>query len=196
MADWDRLYKKVRSADSIRRELALRDIAAHEDRAAFDEWCERVTDLVLTALRDHAIRRAREFEQASGHVVYVKYPSHDPIGGADGPSMKFMRFALDGTTLHLYSHRAPGSLPYLHWAVAERTSGTDERSRLAPFRRRIESIPSCMIVRLEDEAFELRSNPARGAAEEKRVITVDDVVFQAFDLLVDAAVAAEHRPAS
>ena len=193
LGDWDALYRRVRKADERSRALEREERAAREEEAELDAWCDRVTNIVMRAVRDHAMRRARDFEKESGKTIKVKYPSYPSVGdAAGGPTMKFMRFALDGVRLHLYSHRAPGSLPHLHWVIAPRRPGPrseDESTEARDVvRQQVHTSPSCVIARLPDDVFELRLIRDGGDdGPAATPVTVDDVVYRAFRLLIAAA---------
>ncbi len=184
MARWQDLYDRFSTIDRSRREERDRAAATERELA---RWCDCTMDDVMTRIHAAALERAREFEEHTGRVVVVAYPSHPPFGDANGgPSMRFMSFLLDGAVLHLYSHRVPGSLPVLQFALGgDARQPHGKRSGNDLLRSRLLSVPACVVERLPDDGYALLRAATRKAAEPEAV-SLDDLVFRAFDLVVEA----------
>ena len=167
---WDRLFASF----SERRRSAHK--AAERDRERTREllaWYDEQTHLVMTLLRDIVHERAAAFKTQSGTEVEVRCPSHPPINvDPDGPFMSFMSLCLDGREVHLYSHRIGCEPPMIHFV----------QTRRGEMARGLVSRPGCRIERREHGGFLLR---ALGTAGEGHALSVDDLAFRAFELLLN-----------
>jgi hypothetical protein len=139
-------------------------------------WYDEQTNLVMTLLREVASERAETFKHNAGVQVEVRWPSHPPINvGPDGPFMSFMTLRVGEREVHLYSHRVGLAAPSLHYVVSRASQA--ERAREGLLGR-----PGCRIEQREGGGFLLRSvTPGTGP----EVLSVDDIVFRAFELLLE-----------
>jgi hypothetical protein len=174
---WSRLYQDygawAREQDRAQHERAVAEAAQRR----FDEWCAQVTDRVMEDIATVARQRAEEFRAHSGRMIQVEYPSHKPIGlGDDGPFMSFMRFGIDGSSVHLYSHRGLGGLPALHFVYT-----VEEQ---IPRHRRLVSHPGAFVARRSDDGYELRTIRIQKDDPPATQTTPDELVFRAFELLL------------
>jgi hypothetical protein len=188
MSSWTKLYRKVNGLDTINRR-AEKERQAVEAKRGFEAWCAKAVDTVMQAIADAAFKRAKDFEIETGRVIQVLYPSHPPVGADVGPSMTFMKFSLDGSEVHLYSHRAPGTNPVLHFALAGDSARPVDSSRRPQLpgpgdlvRNRVLSLSGCVIERSSDDRPQL----LRISKGEKAPVTADEVVFTAFEQLVES----------
>ncbi len=177
-ARWDELFRRFQSFEDGRREDERARAAETAALEEFHQWCAAATDRVMADLAAVASSRAEQFEAQTGHAVEVTYPSHPPISlGAPGPDLSFLRMSLADSHVHVYSYRGRGSLPVLHLVH------TSERN--LPRHRRLVSSAGCFIARGEDDTYQLR-NVRTEAGGEATPASLDDLVFRAFELLVQS----------
>lgn len=186
MSGWDDLYDRLSALRHVRRERARNDEEVAERELS--AWCAVATEQLLRDLVDLATERAKEFERRTGRVVVVVYPSDPPLGNPSaGPSLAFMKLTVDGATLHLYAHRAPGALPVVHFAFAgdvlKPTPGRKRRDAKDLLRSRLTSLPACVVDR-NGSGYVLYEPRGRHNAE-PQLVSLDSVVFDAFELLVE-----------
>lgn len=165
---WEQLFEgfsQRRGALASRLELT-RELVA---------WYDEQTELIMTMVREVASERAAAFQRDSGLAVEVQWPSHPPITiDPDGPFMSFMCLRIPEREVHLYSHRLGTSAPLIHFVVA----GAERADRQ---QKRLLGRPGCRIERREGGGFLLRGV---GDAMRHGVVSVDDLVYRAFELLL------------
>lgn len=149
-------------------------------------WYDEQTHHVMTLLREVARERATALssscagepaatEPGAGLSVEVEWPSHPPINlDPEGPFMSFMRLRLPEREVHLYSHRIGASAPLIHLVVA----GADAPGA---YKKRLVGRPGCRIERREGGGFLLRSV---GGEADGSIVSIDDLAFRAFELLL------------
>jgi hypothetical protein len=169
--NWDQLFagfSQRRRAQREKRELS-RELVA---------WYEEQVQLIMTLVREVASERAAAFEQSAGLVIEVLWPSHPPINiDPDGPFMSFMCLRIPEREVHLYSHRVGNDEPLIHFVVAG-TEGPDKQ------RKRLLSKPGCRIERRAGGGFLLRSVGTGGVGVGDNIVSVDDLTYRAFELLL------------
>lgn len=181
MSRWDDLYARFDGPESRRGRSAQRADEDREALAAFAEWCEAATRDAMSALHHEAVERAHELEHRCARRVAVTRSEH----AVDGTSVTALRFALDGTEVLLYAHRGPGALPFLHFIPLGRSDAPRGRGRR---QRRMVSLPGAFVARRADDSWELRRIRVPGtSAHASDTLTVDDLVFRAFELLLRGA---------
>ena len=166
---WESLFH---SFSERRRERQERTQASDELAA----WYDTQTQLVMTLLREVASERAERFEETAKVQVEVRWPSHPPINvGPDGPFMSFMTLRVGEREVHLYSHRVGLTAPSLHYVVSRASMAERPREGLV-------GRPGCRIEQREGGGFLLRSVIP---GNESAVLSVDDIVYRAFELLLE-----------
>ena len=184
---WDELFQRFKNFENDRKKDERSKAEAEQALREFEAWCAKATDQVMADIARTAQQRAVDFEDHTGRTVKVRYPSHEAIGlGRGGPYMTFARLSLDDSHVHIYSYRGSGSLPAIHLLHTH-----EER---LPRHRRLVSQPGCFVARRPDDGYELRN--VRKDDEEATPTTVDDLVFQAYDLLVQTVRKPPHRDES
>lgn len=163
---WNELYASFAEAERARLERA--------DDEARDAECARLTARVMEDVAERARARAAELAARTDTNIAVRYPGHAPVGGLEeGPYMTFLRLELDGREVHLYSHRAPGTMPVLNFV------------QLAPHdggrHRRLVSADGAVVVR-DGDGYVLE-RVERGEAS---TMSADELVLRGFELLLDA----------
>ncbi|HEY6880973.1 MAG TPA: hypothetical protein VI299_23270 [Polyangiales bacterium] len=166
---WDQLFDAYAHK---RREQHAQRANARE----LELWYDEQVQLIMTLLREVAAERAASFAQASGTQVEIKWPSHPPINiDPDGPFMSFMSLSLPEREVHLYSHRVSSGPPLIHFVVAG-AEGPDRQ------RKRLLGRPGAKVEKREGGGFSLR-----GVGEQEgRALSVDDLAYRAFELLLEA----------
>jgi hypothetical protein len=167
---WEQLFEgfsQRREALASRRELT-RELVA---------WYDEQTQLIMTMVREVASERAAAFQRDSGLTIEVQWPSHPPINiDPDGPFMSFMCLRIPEREVHLYSHRIGTGAPLIHFVVADPERADRQQKRLL-------GRPGCRIEQREGGGFLLRGV---GDAMRHGVVSVDDLVYRAFELLLSA----------
>lgn len=189
---WNKLYQRV---DAPKPEPAPGREAAHKARLAqeasrlLDKWCVKAVNDVTAALRAAVTERAKAFEKATGFEIILR-----PAVGDAAPRLSkhllpssFMTLSLGDADVHLYILRAPGELPVLHYAVDAGALLPPVSTRAgarpaAPGNQRLVSTPASLIARGPDGRPRLK---APGTGEDGPLVKLDDVVFSAFERLVD-----------
>lgn len=165
---WEQLFEgfsQRREAQASRRELT-RELVT---------WYDEQTQLIMTLVREVASERAAVFQGDSGLAVDVQWPSHPPINiGPDGPFMSFMCVRIPGREVHLYSHRIGTGAPLIHFVVVGSERPDKQQKRLL-------GRPGCRIEQREGGGFLLRGV---GDAMRHGEVSVDDLVYRAFELLL------------
>ncbi|MDB4971678.1 MAG: hypothetical protein JWN48_19 [Myxococcaceae bacterium] len=171
--NWDQLFSSFsqrKRVQAARREVS-RELVA---------WYEEQIQLIMTLVREVASERAAAFKESAGVSIEVQWPSHPPINvDPDGPFMSFMCLRLPEREVHLYSHRIGSDEPLIHFVVAG-PEGPDRQ------RKRLLSKPGCRIERREGGGFLLRGVGvgSLGGLDGQGVVSVDDLAFRAFELLL------------
>ncbi|MDB4990249.1 MAG: hypothetical protein JWN04_5427 [Myxococcaceae bacterium] len=173
--NWDALFSgfsQRKEASAARREVS-RELVA---------WYEEQIQLIMTLVREVATERAAAFQASSGLTIDVQWPSHPPINiDPDGPFMSFMCLRMPEREVHLYSHRVGTEEPLIHFVVAG-PEGADRQ------RKRLLSKPGCRLEKRDGGGFLLRGvggGGGLGGLDGGRIVSVDDLAFRAFELLLD-----------
>jgi len=168
---WDQLFDGF---SQRRRQLRERSEQARELVAWYDEQ----TQLVMTLVREVARERAVAFERSANLSIDVLWPSHPPVNlDPDGPFMSFMCLRLPAREVHLYSHRVGADAPLIHFVVDY--PGPPDRPQ-----KRVLGRPGCRIEQRVGGGFLLRTV---GGADNGREVSVDDLTYLAFELLLSDA---------
>jgi hypothetical protein len=180
---WDKLYERVVTLDRDRRERERLERERADAIRVFDAWCAQATEAVMLDLHAQLSQRAVEFEQRARASVEILYPARAPIATPpEGPFMTFLHLHVAYSQVHLYSHRLSGAWPLLHMILV----ASDPRTGPPSMRNRtLVSSPGCMIVQRADGARELRRVCPTDPQHDGEVMTVEEVVFRCFELLVD-----------
>jgi hypothetical protein len=185
---WNKLYQRVDGAKGDPAAGHKARLAAESTRL-LDRWCATATAEVATALRAGAAERSKAFAKATGLRIAVRAPSADVsalLGKFTMPS-SFITLELQDAYVHLYMSRSPGEFPVLHCAVEADTlvppASRRAANRAPAAHQRLVSKPACTICRGPDGRPRLRT---AGTGEDGPLIKLDDVLFQAFEQLVDA----------
>jgi hypothetical protein len=191
LRDWIDLHREVNRLD-----LTGRQKNAERDR--FEEWCVLAEEQVLVALAARAESRAQELERETGAYIRVSTSGAVPVATATGPvsrpRFRMVSLELGACRVDVYSARAVYESPCFHLGVLQGRTASVRFPVMA-------SIPGCLVVRLEDDGFELLVPPpleitldfpasppvaASGRAPERRTTSMDAVLLRAFELLVGA----------
>jgi hypothetical protein len=173
---WDQLFDGFSQRRRQQRERS-------ENTRELVAWYDEQTEHVMTLLREVARERATQLssaalesaEQSAVIAVEVEWPSHPPINvDPDGPFMSFMRLRLPEREVHLYSHRVGCSAPLIHFVVASADAPDKSKKRML-------GRPGCRIEKREGGGFLLRSV---GGDADGSIVSVDDLAFRAFELLL------------
>jgi hypothetical protein len=172
------------------REAVHKARLAKETNRLLDKWCVKAVDDVTAALRAAVTERAKAFEKATGFKIILR-----PAVGEAAPQLSkhllpssFMTLSLGDAAVHIYVSRVPGELPILHYAVdagallPPMSSRSGPRPGAAAGSQRLVSTPACLIARGPDGRPRLK---APGTGEDGPLVKLDDLVFSAFERLVD-----------
>jgi hypothetical protein len=185
--NWEQLYDHYRGAESRRREEELRHAEELQALEDFEAWSRSSTEQLMADLREAANQRSESFSTRTGHELSVEYPSGPPITVPEGgPEIRFLRLALGAARVHLYSSHTPGGLIHIHLLPSRQTSLSHNQ--------RLLSEPGAFLVRLENNAYELRHLPGDPEGEQGTPMTLDGLLFKAFRLLVNWAEAGLPSP--
>jgi hypothetical protein len=168
----------LRAFDEVARDReAIRRQREQADRARVDcaAWCERAEEQVLREVFEALERRAAELLDQVGIPVEVGAPGASPIVMQGSVRMRFLRVACGGAVMYVYVSRAPGALPFLHYAH-------EVRSPTARFPRLL-SMPGFVVWRDPADAVVLRPC-GRGAVT---TVSADDVACRVLEALAHAA---------
>ena len=166
----------MQSLESERLELERQRREAETTRADFDRWAIAALSAVWEQVRKGVAARAEEFARATGRRI--KITTHDRAISSSGglPSIQVLELRLDSSIAYIYSHHVSGSAPHLH--LGHWPTSNDRRHH-----HRMFSMPICMLERSANDDWKLiRSVPrsATGAVE----VSIDDVIYRAFELVV------------
>lgn len=181
MDHWKSLFDKFNREESVRVEKQRRALDEAEARRSFDAWCSAATEQVMTAVCESAREHAVEFQSHTGCPVLVQYPSRRPLDmEPDGAHITFLRLELRGSRVEFYAHRGPGLLPFFHFV---HTHADAQHKRM---NRVVASLPACYAARLADGRWELRrAGPAPAPGSASDLVSVEELVFRAFELLIE-----------
>ena len=160
--------------------------AQEQERQAIREqqlahWARETTEKVMALVGEVASVRAVECQSETGQRVEVASPSRPPINvGPDGPHMSFMTLRLGRSEVHMYSYRQPYAQPFIHFVQ------TGDRDQALSRRNRMQTRSGCRIDRREDDGFCLVALD-EGTFEDGDALSVDELVYRAFELLLEAA---------
>jgi hypothetical protein len=176
---WQKLYRK---ADAE----APDSVVASSAHTMSEAWCAGVAKDVMEQLNTQAVRRADQFKAETGHAIGITFPARAPDAqvASAAPEMLFLKLALDGTLLYVYSARANGKLPALHALSAVdqlRPALARRRSAHPPAADRIVSRPLGRVVKTAAGGYELQERVSNGSGS---AIDMDTIVFKAFETLV------------
>ncbi len=145
-----------------------------DEERALVVWYDEQAKLVMSLITDLMHERSRAFEKVSGTRVEVKSPSRSPINvSPEGPFMSFIAIALGTREVHMYSHREGARPPAIHYVL------TGDASTKA--RKRVHARIGCRIEQRPRGGFLLLD---AGSNEEGTELSVDDVAFRGFELLL------------
>jgi len=169
---WDDLF------GGYARKLKEKHRQENEERALI-AWYDEETKRVMALIAELVQERSRAFERVSGIHVDVKSPSRPPINVTpEGPFMSFIAIALGAREVHMYSHREGAHPPAIHYVV---TGDADTRAR-----KRVQARPACRIEQRRGGGFLLRDS-AHAAVDRGAELSVDDVAFRGFEMLLNDA---------
>jgi hypothetical protein len=164
--------------DEILR-LDLGGIRVTAERAAFERWCRDAEARVQDAVHRAATARAEALLRETGASVTVSAGAGSRGTTAERPRFSVVSLALGRSRVDVYSVRAPGESPSLHYGVLRGATST-RFPVLAP-------VPGCLVIRRDDGELELLAAPdPRSEDSPRATTTVDGVVLRAFELLVGA----------
>lgn len=191
MDRWKSLFEKFNREESARLLVQRRAQQEAEARQAFDAWCTSTTDQVMSGVCESARHHALEFQAATGRPVSVLYPARPPLDlQPDGAHITFLRLELRGSRVEFYAHRGPGLLPFFHFV---HTHDDAQRKRI---NRVVASLPACYAARLPDGRWELRrAGPAPAPEVASDVVSLEELVYRAFELLIEGIEALPLGPA-
>jgi hypothetical protein len=173
---WDELSAKIAGLEAERLERARRERDEARQRHDHDVWARAALERLMGRLKTLADERADRIAEQSGRRAKVASPTWVEHGTAT--RRVFLRVTLDDAEVHIYGNLTGGAMPSVHLMHLVAQSPVGERTRLA---RRYLSVPGCRMRRADDDGYELvRYEDEAGPL----VITADDLIFKAFDLLV------------
>jgi hypothetical protein len=182
VTSWSGLYAHFNAQEQERSRAAGADHDYAQAVRALDLWSDQVTTQVFEALCTLATHRATAFRVATGASVAVLYPGEPALEvSSDGLRMTFLKLRLGTSDVDIYSHRRSGSPPSLH-LVRSRRPDSGERGRQPA--RQLLSRPLCIVARLPDDRYALRRLSSGRISLEEPPLSVEDVVYDAFELLV------------
>lgn len=177
LKDWDDLYAHFNHQESRRNDVLRREAEEAAALLEFEEWCERAIQTLMEDICAGAQTRSREFEERTGHVLEVEYPSGTPIVGVrGGPEIRFLRMGLGSAQVHVYSSHARGGLTHIH-LLPSRQNSLKHNERLV-------SEPGAFIVRRPDNRYELRFLRGDPEGPAGLPMSLETLLFRAFRLLV------------
>ncbi len=181
---WTQLYERFGEAEKHREELLRRRDEEREALREFEEWCQRAVKALFEDLFQAAERHSDELQKRTGQRLQVEYPAGSPVvASRTGPEIRFLRLGLSEAQLHIYSSHARGGLTHIH-LLPSRTVSLKENHRLV-------SAPGAFLVRVGHDGYELRHLRGDPEGEAGAPMTLDTLVFRAFDLLLSAWIEAE-----
>ena len=183
MDQWQNLYDRFAGIDRERRHRERVERLRRDALLAFDDWCARAVDRALDQIQAALSIRAQDFEKCTRCAVEVLYPASAPISAPpQGPFMTFLHLRAARSQVHLYSHRLSGAWPLLHMIlVAGNAHGAPPSLR----DRTLITLPSCMIVQHADLGHDFRRVAPADPDRDGRPMSLDEVVYRCFELLVD-----------
>jgi hypothetical protein len=177
LASWDELFTAFDSAERARRELELREHAALEVQREHEAWAAAAECQLLEDLHATARHRAAELEARSGARVSVCQRDETPDAARTGlPHVTSLRFSLREADVAIYIHRPLTGMPMVHLMCAVPPD-------IALGRRRVVSLPGCQVVR-RGSGFELERFELPGQSVSPSAVSVDELVYRAFELVL------------
>lgn len=175
MPSWEDLFDKVREQPVLERPSQINMLR----RMEFDRWALGIVPRVMRDVHTVAQRQALQFLDHTGATVNVAEPEPPQSVNPRAPWLAYITLSLGETLLHLYATRGGGARLSLHMLPDD--------AAWAQKNQRVVSHAGCFVVR-QDEGYELhylRGDPGGGPQD---VMSLDTLVFRAFELLVQAHV--------
>lgn len=173
LSDWKHLYSRMRGLEAERLEAERRRIAARAAVAEQDAWAERSLTGFWEEVRKDVRRRAAEFCRETGCNIELGGRAKEIERPEALPALQVLELKLATSVVYLYTHHVSGSVPLVHLAHWPSSSlGHRHHHRMMSF-------PACTLERTDSGAWLLRRVLAP-----QETIRVDDLVFQAVELLV------------
>jgi hypothetical protein len=138
-------------------------------RAEHDAWASAALDEFWQQAERAIGERAEEFAQATGCAIGQRSERGAP--GTALPKVRVLELKVASSVVYLYTHAAGGSSPLVH--LAHWPESTRHRHH------RMMSFPVCSIERSDADGWKLSRT-----FEPHDEVSVDDVAFRAFELLV------------
>lgn len=182
MSPWTHLYARYNQIDDDRRARELWHAAQQQARAAFDAWSASTVEAVMRAFFEGAARQSVAFEEHTGARVLLKDASDRTVCTASGDAkMRILEMHLCEARLHFYSFSEPGRPPRFYFMP---TQVPRRGMRGARRYRTLISVAACQAVPTGD-GYELRPLEGVLPGSASPPISLDDLVFRAFWLLVE-----------
>jgi hypothetical protein len=167
---WSELAVRIKDSEREARRRRLLEV-----------WSTRAARSAIQQLFARAEVRAAELEEQSGRSIRVSY---SPPADEEGSTyLSFLSLSLHGMEARIYAHHQSGRMPRLHF-VLPNAEGANQR---------IFSLPGCYLFPTPDASFCLRPIGGSFFGALGQQLTVDDVLFRAFELLVDVATGRQRR---
>lgn len=173
MSRWDQLFSRMRQIESAQREADRQRREADRARKEQDEWAERALDELWAAAEAEVNVRVESFSESTGsRVEPIRHSNAEQLAGL--PALRILELRLGSSAVYLYSHHAPGCHVHVHvahWPVSDPNHRRHHR---------MISLPVCTLDRVGERGWQLRRVQSSG----DKLLSVEDLVYRAFELLV------------
>jgi len=173
MTRWNALFDEYRTheAERLETERRVRD---------FEHWCRSAVESVLGELSTRAEQKSEELALHAG-VRVVVHPPRKATARYPRAEVTYFELRREQDVLYLYAYSERGHLPLMHFLMPAH-EGFLERAR----HPRLLSLPGCRLRPTADGGVELERIQLDGVLSTESMLTVDDLVYRAFELLLRA----------
>jgi hypothetical protein len=171
--EWEELYDRYRTADSVRRAQRERLEAEQEAFEQYQVWSVRSTETALETIGGLLAARAVDFTRRTQVPLIAQTMKKDRRlvdleHSGTKHSATLVELDFGAGLSYVFGAVGRGHLPYLHIGVQPRG-----------LRQRFWSVPGCALIRAHDGSYSLRDAARLG--ELGATLSHDDLAFRALE---------------
>jgi hypothetical protein len=168
LSRWEELRSQMKAVWAERLEAERQKSELEAARAEQDAWASAALDDFWKRAEKAVSQRGEELAQSTG--CPIRQSSEQAPPGALG-RVRVLELRVGSSVVYLYTHHVGGSSPLVHlahWPASSRHH-----------HHRMMSFPMCSIARSDTRGWTLRR-----ILDPRDELSIDDLVFRAFELLV------------